>query len=238
MHLFSAGHGRYTGMARGAFSKSQRGMYQPGNIVQARWQARLAEHMGTLTCEVVDSIAAHLLHDSFRLSALHSMCVYLETLLPEREPHLALYERCEALLQDWKHDRSWLADYVRLELELLATSGFGLDLSRCAVTQSSQRLTYVSPRSGRAVSAEAGEPYREKLLRLPAFLQENGGFSAPEAQHILDGMALTRYFLERRVFEPRNMALPAACERFHRRVAKALAGQVVTSTVDNEKEAV
>lgn len=214
VHVFSANHGLYTGMSRGARGPKQRGVYQPGNIVQADWKARLPEHMGTIACELLEPIAALVLDDRRALSGLRSACVLLETLLSEREPVPELYVRFEMLLHHFKYPEEWLGDYIRLELALLTHAGFGLDLARCAASGESESLCYVSPKTGRAVSREAGEPYRDKLLPLPPFLAEKGGFSSVSAQQIIDGLALTRYFLEKWVFGPRGAPMPAASLRF------------------------
>jgi DNA repair protein RecO (recombination protein O) len=106
----------------------------------------------------------------------------------------------------------WPALYVRWELALLEELGFGLDLRACAATGSNDQLIYVSPKSGRAVSASAGEPYKERLLRLPGFLtrSRSGGVTGGD---IRDGLKLTAHFLESRVLAPRGDTLPEARTR-------------------------
>jgi DNA repair protein RecO (recombination protein O) len=164
-----------------------------------------------------------LLDDPLRLAALAAACALAEAALPEREPHRPLYDASRALLAALGENApAWPAVYVRWELGLLAELGFGLDLSQCAATGAHQDLTHVSPRSGRAVSAVAAAPYGERLLPLPAFLaQGRGGPPANDmAADIEAGLTLTGFFLERHVFAPHRLAVPAARARFVERLAR------------------
>ncbi|MDE3061385.1 MAG: DNA repair protein RecO, partial [Pseudomonadota bacterium] len=208
--LFARGHGVFAGVIKGAHSKTNRGVIQPGNIVNAAWQARLAEHIGTFKCELLEAGAAHLMQDAMRLSALTSLCALIESSLPERHPYPKLYEAFKAFLATLKSSDDWLEDYVKLELSLLAEAGFGLDLSRCAATGTTDDLVYVSPKSGRAVSSDAGEPYKEKLLALPAFFLPHNKKNRAEPAEILAGMQLTGYFLDHWLLSPHHRKLPAA----------------------------
>ncbi len=214
IHLLTPQHGLYAGVDRGAFGKSKRGIYQPGNIVAAHWQARLSEHMGMLSCELVHATTAYLLDDRRKLAALTSAAMLAEKMLAERDSQPAVYEAMETLLEALCHGGDWLADYVRLEYTLLACAGFGLDLERCASTGQAHDLIYVSPKSGRAVSRFAGQPYHERLLALPAFLLLAPEKEAVEHAQILDGLRLCGYFLEARVFAPRGIPVPAVRARF------------------------
>jgi len=208
--LLTCGHGRHAGLVHGGAGRARRGMLQPGNRVSAVWRARLAEHLGTLVCEPTGSVAAALLDDPLRLAALSAACAVAEAALPEREPHPAAYDGLGALL-DALSGEVWAEAYIRWELEMLRELGFGLDLAACAATGVNDGLTYVSPRTGRAVSLSAGEPYRDRLLRLPGFLLGRAG---PEREaEIAAGLALTGHFLERHVFYPQNRGIPAARQR-------------------------
>jgi len=131
--------------------------------------------------------------------------------LPEREPHPAMYDGFRAFLGALGHP-GWPAIYVRLELGLLQELGFGLDLTTCAATGATEDLAYVSPRTGRAVSRAAAEPYKDRLLALPVWLSA-GGLPVDDAA-LLEGFAVTGHFLERHVFWPHNKPLPAARSRF------------------------
>jgi len=174
VHLLTREHGRHAGLVRGGQGRRARGVYQPGNLVAARWSGRLAEHLGSYTCELAQSHAARVLDEPGRLAALSAATAVCEGALPEREPHGACFEGLRVLLDALTGDH-WAEVYVNWELALLADLGFGLDLARCAAGGDNDHLAYVSPKSGRAVSLAAGEPYRDKLLPLPAFLAGRGG---------------------------------------------------------------
>lgn len=220
VNLLTPAHGRHAGLVRGGAGKRQRGVLQPGNRVEAVWRARLPEHLGTLTCELVHSHSAAVLDNSNGLAALSAACAVTQAALPEREPHGAVYEGLLALLTAIEAE-AWPTVYVQWELGLLAELGFGLDLSECAATGTNDHLAYVSPKSGRAVSLAAGEPYRDKLLRLPAFL-----LSAEAPWHnrdIADGMDLTGFFLERHVLaQAGGRTLPAARQRLPSRLRRTV----------------
>src|SRR5216684_7905711 len=170
VELLTRDHGRHAGLVRGGQSPRRRALLQPGNSVAAHWRGRLPEHLGTLDCELIEAHAARLLDDPDRLAALGAASALLLATLPEREPHADLYRSFAALLGALDSASSWPQAYVTWECGLLAALGFGLDLGSCAATGTNQDLAYVSPRSGRAVSREAGLPYHDKLLPLPAFL--------------------------------------------------------------------
>lgn len=203
-------HGLYAGMVRGNSSRANRGLWQPGNGVLVTWKARLAEHMGMLTGELLEPVVAHVLHDAARLAALSSACTLVEMAAPERHPYPQLYAALLHLVMALKDGLAWQEEYCRFELELLTSSGFRMDLSQCAATGGTENLTYVSPRSGRAVSREAGAPYHEKLLPLPAFLHVPEAGIPPDLAEILDSLRLTGYFLDAWLLSPHEKRFPAA----------------------------
>ncbi len=220
--LLTRAHGRHAGLVLGGAGRRARGVYEPGNRVAATWRARLSEHLGHFACELAESRAAALLDDALRLAALTSATALLDAALPEREPHERLFDSLDALvaqLCDASTAPSWPARYVRFELDLLTELGFGLDLSRCAATGQSDDLAYVSPKTGRAVSTTAGEPYRDRLLSLPSFLTRPAVRNGISPADILNGLRLTGFFLEQHVFahQPTSnagrSALPAPRDR-------------------------
>ncbi len=204
--LLTAAHGRHAGLVRGGAGRAQRGVFQPGNLVRAHWRARLEEHLGSYRCEPVRAVAAGVLDDPKGLAALSSACAVLEAALPEREAHARAYADTLALL-DAMGTSELGAAYVRWELALLADLGFGLDLTRCASTGAADNLVYVSPRSGRAVSAEAGAPYKDRLLPLPPFLIAAAPAGPAE---IAAGLVLAGHFLAAHVLAPHGRVMPAA----------------------------
>jgi len=213
--LLTRDHGRHAGLVRGGSGKRMRAVLQPGNTVAAHWRARLAEHLGTYTLELERAEAAALLDDPTRLAGLSAACALVETALPEREPHAGLYAGFVDLLAALASD-GWPTAYVRWELALLAELGFGLDLTRCAATGRNDQLAFVSPKTGRAVSISAGEPYKDVLLPLPAFLVSDAIAGEPAA--VADGLKLTGYFLERHVYGHLHRGLPPARDRLVQRL--------------------
>lgn len=188
----------------------------------ARWRARLADQLGNFTIEVESSAAAILMDSPLRLCALQSACSLVAVAVPEREPHSGLFEATR-LLMDVLGGDGWDAAYVAWELGLLRLLGFGLDLTRCAATGANDQLTHVSPRTGRAVSASAAEPWQDRLLRLPGFLIGQGDAHPAD---ILDGLGLTGHFLERVALAATHSPLPGARVRFvesYRRYAQTSA---------------
>ena len=188
-----------------------RPVLQAGNSVLATWRARLSEHLGAFEIEPARLRVASIIEDPIRLGCLATLTTLVQ-LVAEREAHERLYDALLLVLEALEADAHWQALMVRWELGLLEELGFGLDLKQCAVTGQRDDLVFVSPKSGRAVSAEAGAPYAAKLLTLPAFLRGRPDFD-PTADDILAGFALTGYFLERHVFEPRGIGAPDTRER-------------------------
>ena len=212
VHLLTRERGRHAGRVRGGQGPRTRMRYQTGNRLAITWSARLSEHLGYLAGELLRGHAARFIDDRLRLACLSSAASMAESCLPEREPHPRAYAGLNTLLEALDDDRDYAALYVRWELDLLAELGYGLDLSHCAGNGTTENLTYVSPRSGQAVSEEAAAPYREKLLRLPRFLLDES--IRPDAGGILDGLRLTGFFLDRRVLAPHERKIPTARLRF------------------------
>lgn len=213
-------HGRHLGLVRGAMSKRLRGALEAGNAVKLHWRGRLDQQLGSYTIELAAARAAQFFDDALKLAGLSSACAVCAATLPERELHVRVFDALDALLQSITAHASpaWVGDYVRFELMLLEDLGFGLDLSQCAVTGTTDDLRFVSPKTGRAVSAGAAEPYRDRLLKLPRFLTPDDGAGAPN--DLVDGLALTGFFLERVALE-HGATVPQARARF----AERLAGQ-------------
>jgi DNA repair protein RecO (recombination protein O) len=217
--LLTSHHGRHLGLVRGGRSRCLRPLLQPGNVLSVTWRARLSEHLGGFTVELIDPRAARVLDDEAALAAIGSFTT-LSKHLPERDPHADLYRGSLEVLRALDDSSLWPALLVRWELMLLQDLGFGLDLSECAATGTEADLIFVSPRSGRAVSRDAGQPYCDRLLKLPRFLVEEGAVPAP--QDVVAGFALTGHFLERDVLSPQGLALPQSRERLVQLLARAL----------------
>lgn len=207
--LMTAAHGRHLGLVRGGGSRKMAPMMQPGNSVRAVWQARLDEHLGSYRLEITEA-RSDLVMGSARASFALQTLAFLLRLLPERDPHRELYDRTIAIACRL-HEEVAAPALARFELLILAELGFGLDLGSCAATGALSELVFVSPKSGRAVSRAAAAPWEGRLLRLPAFLQEE---REDEAGDLAAAFALTGHFLMRHVLEPRGLAFPDARAAF------------------------
>ena len=213
LELMTREHGRHLGLVHGGRSKMLQPVLQPGNTVHAIWRARLDEHLGTFQVEAGESRAARFIASPLALYGVATLAALLR-MLPERDPHAALYETLTVLVEHLDDPDLAPALFVRFELAILSELGFGLDLSRCAATSQTHDLAYVSPKSGRAVSAEAGEPYKDRLLKLPGFLIGRARANRPAEADISAGFALTDFFLRQHVFEPRGITPPDERARF------------------------
>jgi DNA repair protein RecO (recombination protein O) len=217
LELFTHRHGRHLGLVHGGRSRKMRPVVQVGNHVEASWKARISENLGHYSVELRQGFAATVMDEPGALAAMSSM-TSLARLLAERDPHPNLFEVTLFVLGFLNEDGVWPALVVRWELALLDELGFGLDLTSCAATGATENLIYVSPKSGRAVSAEAGEPYRDRLLPLPKFLRA-GGSSSATLDEVRAGLDVTGHFLSVRVLAARGLDLPDARTRLMRYLA-------------------
>ncbi|WP_306119765.1 MULTISPECIES: DNA repair protein RecO [unclassified Roseitalea] len=220
VELMTAGHGRHMGLVRGGRSRRLRPVLQPGNRVEATWRARLDAHLGTYAIEPLEQSAARLMQSACAIGGIQLMASHLR-LLPERDPHGALYDAA-CVLVDHLTDPALAGPLmVRFELRLLEELGFGLDLSRCAGSGATDDLAYVSPKSGRAVNRDTGAPWADRLLPLPAFLtaQRDRRCGAGDLD---DAFALTGHFLDRDVWSARGIAAPDSRTAFIAATRKAL----------------
>jgi DNA repair protein RecO (recombination protein O) len=219
LEVMTRGHGRHLGLVRGGRSRKQQPVLQAGNRVSLIWRARLDEHLGVFQAEPLAFNAARLLESATAVYGLLTLAAHLR-LLPERDPHSALYETLGIVIDNLGDPHSAAELVVRFELLVLDELGFGLDLSRCAATGRLDDLAYVSPKTGRAVSREAGQPWRGKMLALPAFLRR-GEREGADLAAIEAAFRLTGFFLTRHVYEPRALAEPDARASFLAAVRKA-----------------
>jgi DNA repair protein RecO (recombination protein O) len=208
VELLTSAHGKYAAHVAGGGSRKVRPFLQPGARVICRYRARVSDQLGSAAIEPVGEGPAALFDDPLALSGLQAAAAVAAGALPEREPHPGAYLAFEALTGALTHPDVWPAVFVRFEAGLLQDLGFGLDLSKCAATGTTDDLVYVSPRTGRAVSRAAGEPYKDRLLALPPFmLAAQYGLNAGD---VAAGLTLTGHFLEAFIFGPLNRPLPPA----------------------------
>ena len=192
IEVLTGSHGLHAGLVRGGGSRRTAPLLQPGAQLALTWRARLEDHLGAFVVEPIRSRAAQVMGDRLALPALGAVCALLVFSLPERAPHPRLSAATEALLDMLGTDPAWPPAYLGWERLLLEETGFGLDLSACAVTGAADGLAYVSPRTGRAVSRGAAGAYADRLLPLPAVLAGGEGGLAD----VLDGLRVTGHFLE------------------------------------------
>lgn len=209
--LFTRAHGRHLGLVRGGFGSRMKPILQPGNSIAATWRARLDEHLGAYTLEPVRLRTASMFAAHHALFAVTHLAA-LARLLPERDPHASIYDELEAILDQLDDAAAVACEVARFELRMLAELGVGLDLNSCAATGVTDELIYVSPKSGRAVSRDAGEAWHDKLFKLPVFLADPNAI--PTSADLMDGFTLTGHFLERLVLEARGLAMPEARTQF------------------------
>lgn len=213
IEVFTPEQGRHAGVVRGGTSRKLAPVLQPGAQLDLAWRARLEDHIGTFTVEPVRSRAAASMGDRLALAGLNSVCALLLFCLPEREAHRRLYDKTEQLLDLLGQSDIWPLAYLNWELALLEDMGFGLDLSTCAVMGAQANdLSYVSPRSGRAVSRAGAGDWADRLLPLPACLL--GAGPAPDTE-VLEGFRVTGHFLQSHLApELGHKPIPAARQRF------------------------
>jgi len=208
VEFLTAQHGRYAAHVAGGASRRIKPFLQAGARAMIQYRARISEQLGAATIEPVGEGPSALFDDPLALAGLSAAAAVASAALPEREPHPGAFLAFEALSDTLSSPDIWPAIFVRFEAGLLQDLGFGLDLSRCAATGQVDDLIYVSPRTGRAVCREAGEPYKDRLLTLPAFMLSSQSGLAPG--DVGAGLALTAHFLEAFVFSPLNRPLPPA----------------------------
>ncbi|MDP3898062.1 MAG: DNA repair protein RecO [Mesorhizobium sp.] len=224
LEAMTRGHGRHMGLVRGGRSRKMQPMLQPGNRVDLLWRARIDEHLGAFQAEPLELNAGRLFDTATAVYGMQTLAAHLR-LLPERDPHPALYETLGLVLRHLGDAAEAGELIVRFELLILDELGFGLDLSRCAATGSLDDLVYVSPKSGRAVSRRAGLAFHDRMLALPAFLARGSGLRA-DLEAFEQAFRLTGHFFERHVYEPRGMAPPDARNGFVMAMRKSLAARL------------
>ena len=203
---FCPGHGRYLGVVKGGASRKFAPILQVGAQLDLTWKARLQDHLGSFKVELVRARTVHAMSDRILAAGLTSVSTILSRVLPERQAYDNFYRTTEDLLDLLNQPNIWPLAYLHWELELLTVLGYGLDLSKCAVSGSTEKLRYVSPRTGRAISEQAAGEWVSKLLHLPSIILKGSGNS----DSIIDGLKLTGYFLTKKVFNELSVRSPVS----------------------------
>jgi DNA repair protein RecO (recombination protein O) len=209
--LLTENHGKASGLCRGTSKPSTRGLLQTGNLLCADWRGRLAEHLGAFTLELRKPYAAQIFHLPTALELLCSACELCQNSLAEHDPHPLLFKQLCALLEALNSKKNPLFSYLNFELQLLEAAGFALDLSHCAATGQTESLFYISPKTGRAVSKEAGKPYHDRLFRLPEILRAGNHNSSIEDCKL--ALEITGFFLQNHILSTQQKQLPNSRSR-------------------------
>ena len=203
---FCPKHGRYLGVVKGGTSRKFAPILQVGAQLDLTWRARLQDHLGSFKVELVRARIVNAMSDRVLTAGLMAVSTILSGVLPERQAYDEFYRTTEDLLDLLNQPDIWPLAYLHWELELLTVLGYGLDLSKCAVSGNTDKLRYVSPRTGRAISEEAAGEWAPKLLYLPPIILKG----PDNADGILDGLKLTGYFLTEKVFNELSVKSPVA----------------------------
>ncbi len=204
--LICPNHGKIVGYINGAKSKRSLGIYQLGNYISFNAYARVEGNMLSLKgVELVRSHTADFLLDDDKIGALASMCRFLDVCLAENDD-LGRFYKVISDFFNHINDDNWLVYYSFFEYYLLDFLGVGLSINECAVTGKTDNLTYISPKTGCAVCAEVGEPYKEKLYAYPHFIVDKN--YAPKQAEVADLLSLTGNFLTKNFLYAHNLQLP------------------------------
>jgi DNA repair protein RecO (recombination protein O) len=208
VHILTAEEGRWVGLLPRTHTKQNRAMLYPGNVVQAKWRARLSDQLGTWSLELLESPAGKLMPFPVRLLALETASLLTLSSLAERHPYPRVFAGWKQFLQQEAKPEA----YAHFEVLLLQELGFGLDLSRCAVTGQQKDIRYVSPKTGNAVTEAVGKTYADQLFTIPSFLQNQD--LEPCVQDIQKALTLTGFFLHKHMVENIGTPVFQVRERF------------------------
>lgn len=214
--VMTEAHGLHRGLARGGASRAKAATWQPGNMVQVQWSARLADQLGSFTGEMIHAGASYAMQEAMSLSMLTAICAVAEGALPERQPHPRIFNGLLRLIPRLPLGEELLTELIRWEMVVLSDLGYGLDFSGCAVTGRIEGLAFVSPKTGRAVTHEGAGTWADRLLPLPGFLV---GSTPADLIGWRDGLRLTGHFLARDAFGHQHRPLPQARRMLYDRVS-------------------
>ncbi|AGA64654.1 DNA recombination and repair protein RecO [Liberibacter crescens BT-1] len=195
LEVITSHHGRHFGLVRSGQSRFMKAVLQPGNLVSVVWRARLINSLGEFRVEMLEQRAARLMGSALSLYGLQSIILLLR-LLPERDSFPEVYEMFTVIIQYLDNSKVIGKLFIQFEIAVLKNLGFGLDLTKCAVTGTKNDLVWVSPKSGCAISRTIGQAYAKKMLVLPSFLYDDKTENIT-AFDIEAAFRLTGYFFNR-----------------------------------------
>ena len=195
LKVFTRNHGIQKGFVKGAKSKKKSNIYAAGNLVNISFKSRTEDMLGVFLLDLINPSPLLYLNDLKRFSCIISVINLLEFSLLENESETELYSFSKNLINKiFSYEEGWVEEYIRWEVFLLKKIGFGLELSKCILSNKKTNLSYVSPKSGCAVDKEAGKPWEKKLLELPKFLISDNKANRSE---LSKGFKITTYFLNK-----------------------------------------
>ncbi len=209
--ILSKEHGPVKGLVKG--QRKNGTIIQCGNYVHFTWSARLSEHLGLIAPTLERAYPLLCFSEYTKILSISSLCSLVDSLIPDREVSLDIFERFKAYLDDINTE-NWLKNHVLLELYILEKVGFGLDFERCSVTGTQNNVTYISPKTGSAVSKEVGEPYKSRLFPIPSYFFEAAENLPHSMKEVIDGLEITRYFLAKHFFAESLARMPASFVQF------------------------
>ena len=201
----SKGHGKVTGYVKNCLSKKNLSTFQLGNLVNIDAYARVDENMLLFRVELMSPLAVNFMSDNNKLRVLSSFCSLCNTCMPEQENLERFYYYADSFFNLIDED-NWLVHYSYFEFYLLEFLGVGLALSACSATGRTDNLAYVSPKTGRAVCAEAGEPYKDRLFKFPHFILQQE--YSPSKEDLRDLLKMTEFFLYKNFFATHGLKFP------------------------------
>lgn len=204
--VLTHGHGKVTGYVKNCLSKKNLAAFQLGNFLKIDAYARVEDNMLSLRTELITPTAVNFMADGRKLETLSSFCALANACLPEQDNLENFYDYVDNFF-NLIDEENWITHYAFFEFYLLEYLGIGLDLTECAATGTTENLTYVSPKTGKAVCAAAGEPYKEKLYKYPHFILEQNYH--PSAEELEDLLKLTEFFLYKNFFATHGLKFPA-----------------------------
>lgn len=203
--VLTRNNGKIVGFVKNGLTKKNLGVYQLGNQVAVEAYARVDENMLSLKIELVSPAAVNFLGSPQKLDALASFCELANACMPEQMSLERFYYFVDSFFNLILED-NWITHYAYFEFYLLDFLGVGLDLSECAATGTTENLKYVSPKTGKAVCAEAGEPYKNRLFSFPQFILAQN--YAPTPQELRDLLEMTEFFLNKNFFQTHGLKFP------------------------------
>lgn len=205
--ILSKKHGIYSGFIKGALnSKKNRLIYQITNLVDFNWSAKIEDNLGYLKIELVKSFLSNILFDRLKLSCINILIKMIEHNILERESYENVFNDFLKLLSCNQERLFFLSKYIKFEINLLKSLGYGMDWSCCVVSGSKDDLYFISPKSGRAVSFKEGKKYQDKLFKLPRFLINNS--SSINKEDLMRGLKISGFFISKYLYSDSNLKNP------------------------------